>query len=271
MITQKPNQIVSLTLRLVCSTALILVATAMLSAGARQADLSRPVFLGDSLMAGFQNGSLKGSQQVHGIAALIAQQAGVDLPLPLIADPGIPNALILLDPGPPPVIGQEPGVSTGRIDPLLQTWNLAVPGHTVEDALTLRPSLPIDSREDLILGLPGLLFGVARSQLEWTEALDPSLIVVWLGPNDALGAALEADANMVTPITEFEAAYTDLMERLEAIGVPVVVANIPDVTVIPYLTSAEKLAALIGAPLSLIGPALGVAAGDYVTPGAFAL
>src|SRR5947207_4862050 len=61
------------------------------------------------------------------------------------------------------------------------------------------------------------------------------------------------------------------MERLEAIGVPVVVANIPDVTVIPYLTSAEKLAALIGAPLSLIGPALGVAAGDYVTPGAFAL
>src|SRR5437867_5992177 len=142
----KPNhftQTISLQIRWFRTVAALLTVLCLVAAHARQIDFSRPVFMGDSLMAGFQNGSLKGSQQVHGIAALIARQAGVDLPLPLIADPGIPNALMLVDPGPPPIIVPEPGVSTGRINPLVQTWNLAVPGHTVHDALTLRPSLPI--------------------------------------------------------------------------------------------------------------------------------
>ena len=67
-------------------------------------DLSRLVVVGDSLSAGYQNGSLLGRQQVKGYASLVAQQAHATLPLPLIADPGIPNVLTLVDPGPPPVI-----------------------------------------------------------------------------------------------------------------------------------------------------------------------
>src|SRR5262249_31660308 len=51
----------------------------------------------------------------------------------------------------------------------------------------------------------------------------------------------------------------------------VVVANIPDVTVIPYLTRAEEVAAIIGLPLAVVGPVLGIGAGDFVTPDAFAL
>src|SRR5712691_7987587 len=57
----------------------------------QEADLSRLVVVGDSLSAGFQNGSLLDSQQPHGYASLVAKQARVDLPLPLIAAPGIPN------------------------------------------------------------------------------------------------------------------------------------------------------------------------------------
>ena len=77
------------------------------------ADLSRLVIIGDSLLAGYQNGSLMGSQQTNGIAALIARQAKVDLALPLIAEPGIPNVLTLVKAGPPPEIALAPGVSTG--------------------------------------------------------------------------------------------------------------------------------------------------------------
>jgi lysophospholipase L1-like esterase len=238
---------------------------------AAPADLSRLVVVGDSLMAGYQNGSLRGSQQVHGIAALIAQQAGVTLSQPLMAEPGIPNALTLVDPGPPPIIARLPGTSTGRMNPLLQPFNLAVPGHSVQDALVLRPDFPIDSLTDLILGLPGLMGRVSRSQVEWAEALNPTTILVWVGPNDTLGAALEADASLVTPEAVFEASYTELVRRLAATGASLVLANIPDVTVIPYVTRAEDVAAMIGVPLTVVGPVLGIGAGDFVTPDALPL
>jgi hypothetical protein len=80
-----------------------------------------------------------------------------------------------------------------------------------------------------------------------------------------------ADPALITPVQEFKRSYHRLMRRLAATGATVVVANIPDVTVTPYLTSAEDVAAIIGLPLALVGPALGIGAGDFVTPDAFAL
>jgi hypothetical protein len=70
---------------------------------------------------------------------VIARQAAVPLVQPLIAEPGIPNALQLISVGPPLVIAPVPGQSTGRIDLFTQPTNLSVPGHTVADALRLRP------------------------------------------------------------------------------------------------------------------------------------
>src|SRR5436853_76890 len=45
-------------------------------------DLSGMVVIGDSLLAGFRNSSLRADWQPEGIAAVIAQQAGVSLALP---------------------------------------------------------------------------------------------------------------------------------------------------------------------------------------------
>ena len=239
-------------------------------AKASRADLSRLVVVGDSLSAGFQNGSLLDEQQVHGYASLIAQQAGVELLLPEIAYPGIPNVLTLVDPGPPPVIVEAPGNSAGRVDPLVQPLDLAVPGARVADALATRPDLGFQDLTDLVLGLPGLLGGVSRSQVEWAEALQPTTILVWIGNVDALGAAIGGDAALLTPLADFEASYTELMGRLAATGATIVVGNIPDVTAIAFLTSAEDLAELVGAPLEVIGPVLGIAAGDFVLPEAVA-
>ena len=58
------------------------------------------VFIGDSLTAGYQNGSLLDTQQTNGYANLIAQQAKFVLALPLIASPGAPNVMTLVSPGP---------------------------------------------------------------------------------------------------------------------------------------------------------------------------
>ncbi len=68
--------------------------------------------------------------------------------------------------------------------------DLAVPGQNVQDALTTRPSFPIDDLTDLVLGFPGLLGGLSRSQVEWAENLFPTTIFVWLGNDDALGVVL---------------------------------------------------------------------------------
>jgi lysophospholipase L1-like esterase len=235
-----------------------------------RADLSRFVVVGDSLAAGYMNDSLLDAQQVASFASLIAAQAGEDLPLPLIAAPGIPNVIVSVDPGPPPIIVRAPGVSTGRVNPTVQAMNLAVPGHTVHDALVTRPSFPIDSLTDLVLGFPGLPAGVSRSQVEWAEALAPSTVLLWLGANDVLGSIFAATP-LLTPPAAFEADYAAVISRLASTGAALVVGNVPDVTRVPYLTPAQRVAELVGLPLALIGPALGIAEGDAITPQGLAL
>ena len=264
-------------MRTLVSTLLFLfVSCALAPADASEAtrlDLSRLVVVGDSLSAGFQNGSLLDSQQVNGYATVVAHQAGVSLPLPLIGAPGIPNALTLIDPGPPPVLGEMPGVSPGRVNPTVQPMNLAVPGHRVRDALMVRPDFDFstDPLADFVLGFPGLLLGVSRSQVEWAEVLAPTAAIVWLGNNDVLGPAVAGDASLITPVKDFRRAYHEVLDRVGRTGADLIVANIPDVTALPYFTSAEQIAASVGLPLAVIGPVLGLADGDFVTPDAFDL
>jgi len=259
--------------RATLATLILLLITAVLPVPAQaRADLTRLVIVGDSLSAGFQNGSLLDSQQVHGYANLLARQAQTPLPLPLIGPPGIPNVLELISPGPPPVIVRAPGASSGRDDPRVQAFDLAVPGANVADALNTRPKFPPTNLTDLILGLPGLLQGIpSRSQVEWAEALHPTTIVVWLGNNDALAAAIGVDLTLLTPLADFQAAYKTVMDRLAATGATLVVANVPDVTVIPALVPAEEVAAEFGLPLSVIGPILDIGPGDRVLADAFPL
>jgi hypothetical protein len=237
----------------------------------KKADLSRLVVVGDSLSAGFQNGSLLDLQQPNGYASLVASQAGTTLDLPLIASPGLPNVLVLINPGPPPVIIPSLGMSTGRDNTFLQAMDLAVPGANVQDALTTRPTPAFTTITDVVLGLPGLLGGVSRSQVEWAENLAPTTVLLWLGNNDALSVVFTADPATLTPVEIFKAAYEEVTNRLAATGATLVLANIPDVTVIPYLTSAEKVAAQTGRPLSVVGPILGISPGDFITPDAFPL
>jgi len=58
-------------------------------------NFSNTIFLGDSLTAGFQSGSLLDTTQVHGWAPVLAAQAGFGIVQPLIAYPGAPNVLQL--------------------------------------------------------------------------------------------------------------------------------------------------------------------------------
>ena len=207
------------------------------------------------------------TQQPHGYASLIAAQAGVPLDLPLIACPGVPNLLTLNSLTPLPELQLLGGLSTGRIDPALQPMNLAVPGAKVRDALVTRPD-GLPSLTSLVLGSRT---GVARSQVEWAKNLHPTTILLWIGSNDVLAGMTDsgvthADPSYATPIPQFYFWLTRVMARLSNTGAKLVVANIPDVTLVPFLTPALQVAAQFGLPPYLLRPALGLGPADFVTP-----
>jgi len=227
------------------------------------------VVVGDSLSAGFQNFSLfddtgavlfgpegpfpyTGGQK-SGYAAQIARKAGADSfskSLPLIAWPGIP-----------------PAIGSGRTDIGLrepdtqgtQTLNLSVPGYLLADALgrtvdtnNFLPTNPNPNAIDLmafqILAYPSInnfslsstcgVVPLSSTKFLLSEAgcavkQQPDTLILWIGNNDALQAL-----TMGIPPTNslvFGTEYDLLMTTLKASGAKLVIANVPDVTHLPFL------------------------------------
>ena len=228
------------------------------------------VVIGDSLSAGFQNGSLLDSQQPNGWASLVAKQANFSLALPLIASPGVPSVLQLVSLGPPPVIQQASGISIGRVDPLTQPYDLAVPGHLLNDVINTAPVLVPTSDEelitDLVLGFP---LGDTKSQMNKAIELNPTAIFVWAGNDDALRADESGSPSSMTPAATFTQEFTQLLGTLHSqTKATLIVANIPDVTEIPYLTPAATVIATVATETGLtqaqVAADLGIADGDLV-------
>ena len=252
----------------------LLIGAATAFAASERADLSRLVVVGDSLSAGVQNFSLLDVQQIKGYATLIAEQAGVPMTLPLVPYPGAPNVLELESFGPPPVIQAAPGTlpRIPRVNPLSRPTNLSVPGITVEQALTLTPNAnadptdPVAGWANIVLGFPTpfLFPGPAQTQVQQAVALKPTTVIVWLGNNDVLVPALFGGSP--TPTDTFATAYHNVMLALSQTKARFIVANIPDVTGLPYLTPAATLAEEVGLPLSQVTSRLGIGAGDYLRP-----
>jgi phospholipase/lecithinase/hemolysin len=228
--------------------------------------------IGDSLSAGFQNGSLLDSQQPNGWASLVAKQAGFPLALPLIAPPGAPAVLQLVSVGPPPVTQPASGTSPGRTNPTQQPYDIAVPGHNLTDIINRVPVLVPASAEDVItdavLALP---LGGNRSQMNLAIAMKPTMLFIWAGNNDALEADIAGTPAVMTPPSVFSQEFQQLITTLHTkTKATLVVANIPDVTLIPYLTPATVILAEVsgasGLPQPLISALLGIQPGDLVNP-----
>ncbi len=246
--------------------------TQLQSAGQKNAgNFSETIFVGDSLTAGYQSGSLLDTQQIHGWAPLVATQAKFPITLPLIAFPGAPNVLTLVSLN-PLTLGTAPGTTTGRDDFAAQPTDLAVPGHNLNDALNTPPKVvPAPGQEQLtqlVLGFPQFGFGTARTQVDEAVALQPTTVFVWIGNNDALIADFTGKPSTMTPTADFATKYAALTTKLAASGAYLVFLNIPDVTAVPYLTPAATVlagaAAQTGQPVAVLSHILGIQAGDFV-------
>jgi lysophospholipase L1-like esterase len=208
------------------------------------------VSLGDSLAAGFSNGSLVEAHQRVSVPALIARQARVDgFEQPLVGDPGLPAELTLVSLVPVPTIAPKSAEQGAPLNPSLPRPynNLAVPSATVQDALSTQSG----GYHDLVLRGQG-------SQVAQATSLAPTFVTVWLGNNDVLGAVVQGsavDGVTLTPVASFKSAYEQLAASIKATGASVVAANIPDVTTIPFASTLRPVVTdpLTGAPILVNG------------------
>lgn len=242
-------------------TLLVLVAALVSPALAQDtgsADFSSFVALGDSLTQGFTNGGIVAGVQEDSIPALIARQAGVGAGFeqPLVSSPGIPGLLQLQSLAPLAIVPRAGNGVPLNLQLPRPYNNLAVSGFDTRDVLETVTGNPI-----IDLTLRGL--GPAIGQ---AAALQPTFAYVWIGNNDALGAATSGiviDDVTLTTLPRFEMDYRAILGVLANAGAQLVVANIPDVTGIPFVNTlppvlvdpATQQPVLVnGQPVPLIGP-----------------
>jgi len=230
------------------------------------ADFSRFVAVGNSLTAGYQSGALTQEHQKYSFPKMIATQAGVSaFNQPLLRYPGIGAyttsgggilELVYLDNpatqggDPDPVITPAsypsdynfafPYASTD-VGGLTQPYNnLGVPGAALVDVLNAidaaSSATGSNSFFDIVLRNPN--FG-NTTQYQQAKMLQPTFMTVWIGNNDVLGYATSGGTSPAapTPLDAFTFLYNQMLDSLKTTGADIVVANIPNVTAIPFMTT----------------------------------
>ena len=253
-----------------------LLALVLLTAGAafgQQADFSKYVALGDSLTAGVSSGSLNRTYQVNSYPALIYRQAtgnSTGFEQPLVSEPGLPGILVLRNLAP---LSITPTQGTGQ--PLNLNLprpydNMAIPIARLHDLLTKTQSTSASDPTDLILRRLG------ATQLQQGLSLRPTFVTLWIGNNDALAAATSGvviEGVTLTPLTQFEADYRAVAAAIASTGAKMAIANIPNVTSIPFVTTLSRFVPnpatgqpvlINGQPVPLIGPNGQLQQGDFV-------
>jgi len=249
------------------------------------ADFSNYVAIGNSLTAGFSDAALFADGQAASFPNMLAQNfalvGGGDFTIPFMADnlggatfggqPILGNRLFLAftpsGPAPTPVSGmgttEITNVLSGPFNnmgvPGATSFQLLAPGFGNVAGVPVQQANPYFAR--FASAPDATVIGDAIAQ-------NPSFFSLWIGNNDILGYATSggsgADHN-VTGITDpamyggsditnngtFTNVYGGIVQQLVASGAQGVVANIPNVTDIPFFTTVPF------APLSPANPAFG--------------
>ncbi len=232
------------------------------------ANFNNYVAVGDSLTAGVANGGLVQTVQRNSYPILIYRQATgrtTGFEQPLISEPGIP-ALLELRSLAPLLIAQRGGQGQPTNLTLQRPYNnLAVPGTKIRDV-----------RVTLTGGLHDAILRGLGSQLQQAVVSRPTFVTLWAGNNDALSAVLSGrviEGVTLTSPADFTADYQAVVNALDGTGADMAIANIPDVTSIPFVTTLPPVVVnpqtqqpliVNGNPVPLIGPNGLLTAGDYV-------
>ncbi len=249
----------------------------------RRLDVTNFIVVGEGLAAGQSNYTLSEVVQRFNFPALMARQMGALFPQPILLAPGAGDAL-----GVQALPARIPAYPAGsvrefaRVDPpkrdegpTLFIFNVSVPNHRLEHALSRRPVFPLIHENNtqqtllnLLLGIPNMLFDTdvpLWTQVEYAEAMNPTLALVELGYYEALEAAVSGDPSRIPDPAAFRANYNQVLQRLRRNFAEVVATTIPDPMDTAYWTPAVEAANFLRTPPYVVLLGYGVTEQDYVS------
>lgn len=227
---------------------------------AGNANFNKYVAVGSSISAGFMDAALYDRGQENSLANILAQQfklaGGGEFTQPLVASEngfaprlsnpagGVILGRLVLSPQlrPVPTPGQLPAAYTGQPESLN---NFAVPGILTGQLLDPRLGDPAMVQTPFfnpyyarIASSPGTstLLGDAVSSFE----NGGTFFTLWTGYNDVMGYALggASSPDIFVPADAFSFLFSQVVTQLLSVeGTTGAVANVPDVTVLPFFTT----------------------------------
>ena len=240
------------------------------------ADFSVVAAMGTSISAGFESGGLVVTHQQRSFPYLFARQVHVaSFTIPSISPDGIPPLLQILSLSPLIVsnVGRVLGSPTNLTQPSAY-HNMGIPGAVVFDvadssAYHSAPN-PVGRTNFTYFDLIQRRRGTILTQV---ASLSPTFVSFEYGVNEALGPAIAGGTIPVLPAATFAVLLHGTLDALEAVtSAKFAIANVPDVTTIPFVTTFPPAGALDGSgnptPTLLIGSEGGgtgpLGYGDYV-------
>lgn len=218
-----------------------------------QVKFDRVVAIGNSITAGYQDGALFEGAQQYSYVNLIVQQinkvfgTNITFVQPLISEPGIGTRLRLTSLT--PVTLQSQPVTGSPKNPTYQAPfnNLAVPGAILYDVFdTTDYATKATQRNNPFFQIVLRSRAFGPTMFHQAKALNPTFVFFWMGNNDVLGYAssggtrgTDPTGKLPTPDAIFQLLFRQAIDSLLRINttVRIAVANIPDVTVIPFFTT----------------------------------
>ena len=246
--------------------ALLLPLAAFAQPDTGTAIFTRYVAVGDSLTAGFMSAGLARTGEANSYPVLIHRQAtggGTGFIQPIVSDPGIPAQLELRSLS-PLTLAPKSGSGTltnPQTNPVRPFSNLGVPGAKVRDTLvTFSGGLHDAILQQFIPPFQGL------TALQQAVLQNPTFVTLWIGNNDVLAAATSGrviEGVTLTPVAQFETDFRAIANTLAATGAKMAIANIPNVTTIPFVNTLSRFVVnpatnqpvlINGQPVPLLGP-----------------
>ncbi|MGB5849765.1 MAG: hypothetical protein WBH40_14830 [Ignavibacteriaceae bacterium] len=221
------------------------------------ADFTMYVSIGNSLTAGTQSNALSERDQKYSFPGMLSKQfQRTSFEQPLILNPGIGGRLRLLNLD--PTIVSEPSVdpvpSSNLNIALPRPYNnLGIPGSILFDMADETDFLlKSQARENPFFALILRDAALGNSVINQTKNLHSTFITAWIGNNDVLGYATSGGTSgtntiigdpftLPTETLVFAALYPAMLDSLAATGADIVVANIPDVSSIPFFTTVGPI------------------------------
>ncbi len=233
------------------------------------ADFAKYVSVGNSLTAGVQNGGLRQLFQQNSYPYMIARQLGkTSWAQPTIADSGTTGSLYLTGftaQGKPILYSYAGATTPNNLGYAPAYDNLGIPTLFLYDFFRATGTSNMTSWQQIVTGgastnpLIDVVLRGKGTQFKQLKSLQPTFVSFWLGNNDILGYATGGAGNNGNPVTAgvmpptsindgglnpalpgFRTMYNQALDSLLTIpDCRFVVANIPDVSSIAYMTTVK--------------------------------